>query len=427
LEKLMKAIVVGAGIGGLTTALSLHAAGIDVEVFETVRDIKPLGQGINLQPNGVREFTELGLAEGLAATAIETSTLAYHNKLGQLIWSEPRGLRAGYKWPQYSIHRGDLQAVLLAALRERVGEGGLHLGFHFDTFDQDEKEVRAHFIDRENQKSAGTFRGDILIGADGINSRVRRLLHPNEGPPVDSGRIQWRGSVIADPYLDGRTQVMIGHREQRAVIYPMSKTIAATGKSLINWLTVLGDQWSVDKQEAWDRRVQKERFFAPFADWNFGWIDVAGLIEATTDIYEFPKVDRDPLPQWSFGRVSLLGDAAHPMRPIGSQAGTQAIIDARVLAKALASSMLDPARALVDYQKDRLPVVSEVTLRNREYGPEIVMQMAEERAPKGFTSIEEIIPRQELENIARSFKVAAGFDPEILNKRPSLSVAGSRV
>ena len=423
----MKAIIIGAGIGGLTAALSLHAAGIDVEVFETVRDIKPLGQGINLQPNGVREFTELGLAEGLAATAIETSTLSYYNKLGQLIWTEPRGLRAGYKWPQYSIHRGDLQAVLLAALRERTGEGSLHLGFHLDSFDQDEKEVRAHFIDREYQKSAGTFKGDILIGADGINSRVRRILHPNEGPPVDSGRVQWRGSVIADPFLDGRTQVMIGHREQRTVIYPMSKKIAAMGKSQINWLTVLGGQWNLDKQEVWDRRVPKERFFAPFADWNFGWIDVAGLIEQTTDIYEHPKVDRDALPKWSFGRVTLLGDAAHPMRPIGSQAGTQAIIDARVLAKALAASPLDSARALVDYEKDRLPVVTVVMLRNREYGPEIVMQMAEERAPNGFTSIEEIIPRHELETIARDFKIAAGFDPAILNQRPSLSVAGSRV
>ncbi|MGY4349085.1 2-polyprenyl-6-methoxyphenol hydroxylase-like FAD-dependent oxidoreductase [Bradyrhizobium sp. GM7.3] len=423
----MKAIIIGAGIGGLTTALSLHAAGIDVEVFETVRDIKPLGQGINLQPNGVREFTELGLGEGLAVSAIETSTLSYYNKLGQLIWTEPRGLRAGYKWPQYSIHRGDLQAVLLTALRERAGEGSLHLGFHLDSFDQDETRVRAHFIDRQNQKSAGTFEGDILIGADGINSRVRRILHPNEGPPVDSGRVQWRGSVIADPFLDGRTQVMIGHREQRTVIYPMSKKVAATGKSQINWLTVLGGQWNLDKQEVWDRRVPKERFFAPFADWNFGWIDVAGLIEQTTDIYEHPKVDRDALPKWSFGRVTLLGDAAHPMRPIGSQAGTQAIIDARVLAKALAASPLDSARALVDYEKDRLPVVTEVMLRNREYGPEIVMQMAEERAPSGFTSIEEIIPRHELESIARDFKIAAGFDPEILNQRPSLSVADSRV
>ena len=423
----MKAIVIGAGIGGLTTALSLHAAGIDVEVFETVRDIKPLGQGINLQPNGVREFTELGVAEGLAATAIETSTLAYYNKLGQLIWSEPRGLRAGYKWPQYSIHRGDLQAVLLSALRERIGEGNLHLGFHFHSFEQSETEVRAEFIDRENQNSLGIFTGDVLIGADGINSRVRRLLHPNEGAPVDSGRVQWRGAVLAAPYLDGRTQVMIGHREQRAVIYPMSKKVAETGKSLINWLTVLGGQWKLDKLEVWDRRVSKDRFFAAFADWDFGWINVASLIEATADIYEYPKVDRDPLPRWSFGRVTLLGDAAHPMRPIGSQAGTQAIVDARVLAKALAQSPLDPARALLDYERDRLPVTSEVTIRNREYGPEIVMQMAEERAPNGFASIDEVIPRHELETIARNFKVAAGFDPEILNKRPSLSVAGSRV
>lgn len=418
----MKAIIVGAGIGGLSTALSLHAAKIEVEVFESVKDVRPLGQGINLQPNAVRELVELGLGEELAATAIETSSLQYYNKLGQLIWAEPRGLRAGYKWPQYSVHRGELQAILLKALRERIGDDKLRLGYHLKRIDQDETRIRAHFVDKDGGEPLATAAGDVLVGADGINSTLRRYFYPNEGEPVESGRIQWRGALIADPFLDGRTQVMIGHREQRTVIYPMSRRIADTGRSLVNWLTVLGNQWGVDKREVWDRRVNKERFFAPFSHWHFDWINVAGLIENTEEIFEYPKVDRDPLPKWSFGRATLLGDAAHPMRPIGSQAGTQAIVDARVLAKALASSRSNPAQGLAEYERVRLPLMNEVTLRNREYGPEIVMQMAEERAPNGFRSIEDVIPLEELERIALNFKVAAGFDPASLNARPSLNV-----
>lgn len=417
----MKAIVVGAGIGGLTTALSLHAAGIEVSVFDTVSELKPLGLGINLQPNAVRELIELGVGQQLADTAIETSTLAYYNKHGQLIWSEPRGLAAGYRWPQYSIHRGDLQMILLEAVQDRLGPDSVKLGYHLASFEDGPGGVTAHFVDRASGASRGSVLADVLIGADGIHSAVRRELYPDEGEPVSSGRIQWRGCVEAEPFLDGRTQVMIGHREQRTVIYPMSRKAAARGRSLINWLTVLGNQHDYEQRESWDRRVMKDRFFPAFKDWNFDWIKVADLISATDEIFEYPKADRDPLPRWTFGRTTLLGDAAHPMRPIGSQAGTQAIVDGRVLALALASTG-SPERGLRDYEAERLPLMNAVILKNREYGPEIVMQMAEDRAPEGFERIEDVIPRSELEEIARSFKVAAGFDPQILNERPSLNV-----
>lgn len=417
----MKAIVVGAGIGGLTTALSMAAAGIEVAVFDTVPAMKVLGLGINLQPNAVRELIELGLAEQLAEYAIETANLAYYNKHGQLIWREPRGLAAGYRWPQYSIHRGELQKILLDATVSRIGKENIHLGHHFASFEQDGSGVTAHFIDRPTGRRLASDRADVLIGADGINSAVRRVLYPNEGEPVSSGRIMWRGCVETKPFLDGRTQVMIGHREQRAIIYPMSARSAKNGLSMVNWLTVLGNQTNYDQRESWDRRVSKERFFAPFAHWTFDWINVAGLISSTQEIFEYPKADRDPLPKWTFGRVTLLGDAAHPMRPIGSQAGTQGVVDARVLAKALAEAA-SPEEGLNAYESERLPVVNAVVLRNREYGPEIVMQLAEDRAPPGFDDIEKVISRTELEETARSFKLAAGFDPETLNARPSLTV-----
>jgi 2-polyprenyl-6-methoxyphenol hydroxylase-like FAD-dependent oxidoreductase len=418
----MKVLVIGGGIGGLTTALSLHAAGIEAEVFEQSAKIEALGVGINLQPNAVRELMELGLGDALSAVAIETSTLSYYNKLGQLIWSEPRGLAAGYRWPQFSIDRGDLQMILLDAVDCRIGqERHVHTGHKLVAFEQSGTSVTAHFVDRITGKTLPPRTGDVLIGADGIHSAVRAQLYPKEGPPVSSGRIQWRGVIEGEPFLDGRTHVTIGSRERRAVIYPMSEKARRRGRSLINWVTVLGQQMASEQPGTWDRRASKERFFAHFCDWNFDWIPFADLITATAEIYEYPKDDRDPLPRWSFDRVTLLGDAAHPMRPIGSQAGSQAVVDARVLALALATSA-SVQEGLKAYERQRLPIMNKVILRNREFGPSIIMEMAEERAPNGFDNIEEVIPRAELEQIAHAFKVDAGFDPDSLNQRASFDV-----
>ena len=418
----MKALVIGGGIGGLTTALSLHAAGIEVAVFEQVGQIDALGVGINLQPNAVRELIDIGLGDALKEVAIETSTLNYYNKFGQLIWSEPRGLAAGYAWPQYSIDRGDLQMVLLTAIDARIGAAAIvHTGHKLVSFEQTSGGVTAHFLDRTTGKVLPPHKGDVLIGADGIHSAVRRQLYPDEGPMVSSGRIQWRGAIEAAPFLDGRTHVTIGSRDRRAVVYPMRQKARTRGRSMINWVTVLGRQMATGEDGNWDRRALHERFFHHFKDWNFDWIPFADLVAATREIYEHPKDDRDPIPRWSFDRVTLLGDAAHPMRPIGSQAGSQAIVDARVIAQALATAP-SVEEGLKAYERRRLPAMNKVILTNRELGPSIIMEMAEQRAPDGFSNIEEIIPRRELEEIAHSFKVTAGFDPETLNKRASLNV-----
>jgi 2-polyprenyl-6-methoxyphenol hydroxylase-like FAD-dependent oxidoreductase len=416
----VQVLIVGGGIGGLTAALSLHAAGIDCCIYESVVSLRALGVGINLQPNAVRELTELGLGDALAETAIETSTLAYYNKHGQLIWSEPRGRAAGYRWPQYSIHRGELLILLLDAVRARLGPERIRTGHHFVAFEQDQFGVSARFMRRADGTSV-TARADLLVGADGIHSSVRAQLYPNEGKPVFSGLIHWRGALEAEPFLDGRTQVMIGHHDQRSVVYPISAKSQRHGRSLVNWLTLLAEPGDAAERENWDRRVGKERFFEPFKQWNFPWLPLADLISATPEIFEYPMSDRDPLPAWTFGRVTLLGDAAHPMRPVGSQAGSQGVVDARVLAHALAGAV-DPAKGFLDYEAVRRPAMNEVVLRNRQFGPEIVMQMAEERAPGGFNNIEDIIPRRELEDVSLSFKKAAGFDPETVNTRTSYSV-----
>jgi len=417
----MKVLVIGGGIGGLSAALSLHAAGVEVDVFEQVSKIEALGVGINLQPNAVRELVELGLGEALAAVGIETSELHYYNKFGQLIWTEPRGRAAGYKWPQYSINRGDLHQVLLDAVHQRLGAQRVHTGHQFVSFTQDGQRVTASFVDRATGEALPPYYGTALVGADGIHSKVRRQLYPDEGAPVSSGRIQWRGVIEAEPFLDGRTQVTIGSSQRRAVIYPMSRKVAKTGKSQINWITVLGRQSASGEPGTWDRRASKDRFFQHFRDWNFGWIPFADLIVRTEEIFEYPKDDRDPLPRWSFGRVTLLGDAAHPMRPIGSQAGSQAVVDARVMAYELATAADEP-EGLQRYEQKRLPVMNRIILRNRELGPSIIMEMAEQRAPNGFDDIHKLIPRDELASIAESFKREAGFDVATLNARTSLDV-----
>jgi 5-methylphenazine-1-carboxylate 1-monooxygenase len=420
----MKVMVIGGGMGGLSAALSLHAAGIETQVYEAVADIKALGVGINLQPNAVRELIELGLGEVLATTGIETAELGYYNKHGQLIWAEPRGRAAGYEWPQYAIDRGDLQMILLNAVKERIGAENVFASHRLVSFEQDSSGVTAHFTDRKTGQPLPPRRGDILVGCDGIHSAVRAQLYPREGAPAWSGRVQWRGVVEAKPYLDGRTHVAIGFNDRSAVIYPISKKATDRGCSRINWVTVLGELSAPAGRDTWNRKASKDRFFHQFKDWNFGWINFADLICETKEIYEFPMYDREPLPRWSFGRVTLLGDAAHPMRPVGAQAGSQAIVDARVLALALATAPT-AGRALEIYDQQRRPIMNAVTIRNRNSGPTIVMELAEQRAPEGFKDIESVIPRRELEAISLAYKVEAGFDPAALNERPSLNVRRS--
>jgi 5-methylphenazine-1-carboxylate 1-monooxygenase len=416
----MNVIVVGAGIGGLTAALSLHAAGMDVRVYESVGNMKALGFGINLQPNAARELIELGLGDALAETAIETARLGYYNKLGQLIWSEPRGRAAGYAWPQYAIERGDLQMILLNAVRARIGAGNIFTGHHLVSFEQDGTGVNAHFIERGSGQALPPARSDVLIGCDGIHSTVRAQLYPGEGPPVGSGRVHCRGAVEAEPFLGGRTHATMGFSDQRAVIYPISRKAADRGCSRLSWVVVVPALVS-NANLAWGRKVTNDLVVEPFKDWNFTWLNFVGLIRQTADIYEYPEADRDPLPRWSFGRVTLLGDAAHPMRPVGAQAGSQAVIDARVLAFALAKAAT-PERALEQYDAHRRPTMNAVVMRNREFGPAVIMELAEKRAPHGFSDIEHVISRRELKEISRAYKTEAGFDPAELNQRHSLTI-----
>ena len=401
-------LIAGGGIGGLVAALCLNRAGHDVTVFETVSEPRELGVGINLLPHSVRVLYDLGLESDLAASAVATSELRFCSDDGVLIWSEPRGLAAGNPWPQYSIHRGRLQMVLLDAVRRTLGPDRILTGHHLDGFDQDKDGVLARFVDRRSGVLVGEYEGEALVGCDGLHSALRRSFVSDEGPPRYSGLVLWRGAVEAPPFLDGRTMFMAGHDRQKAVVYPIRDPVEPGGTVLTNW--VAERPVDVDVATAdWNAAVDPADIAPWFADWDFGWIHVGELLASTEVSYEFPMVDRDPLERWSYGRATLLGDAAHPMRPNGSNGASQAILDSEALAVAL-SADVGVAAALESYEADRREPTSRLVLANRQAGPERVMQWVEERCDRSCRGRHTCVPTGELEREANAYKELAGFD-----------------
>ncbi len=427
----MTVVIAGAGIGGLTLALSLHQIGVPALVLESVDDLQALGVGINVLPHAVRELTELGLGETLAATAIETSELSYFSKHGQMIWREPRGRAAGYNWPQFSIHRGELQIALLRVAVERLGRDAIRTGQHVVGWDETTSGVGVHVGDRRTGARFETHDGALLVAADGIHSTIRKTLAPNEGPPIWNGAILWRGVTEGQPFLSGRSMIMAGHEFQKFVCYPISKMALDQGRARINW--VAERKFKPDhiwRREDWNRPGQLEDFLPAFERWRFDWLDVPGLIRGAERVLEYPMVDRDPLLRWTHGRVTLMGDAAHPMYPIGSNGASQAILDARVLAREIAQKGTTTA-ALEAYEAERRPATSRIVLANRGNGPEQVMQLVETRAPDGFKAIGDVLSEAELTEAASAYKRIAGFDKDALNARPPIvpfaSAAAQRI
>ena len=413
----MKILIVGGGIGGLVSALSLSQAGFEVEVFESVETLRPLGVGINLLPHAVRELGELGLEAELTRAGIATAELVYYSRRGQRIWREDRGIAAGYRWPQISIHRGLFHLLLLDTVRERLGDDCVQTDHHFARFENQGDEVVAHFTSRSGE--AREARGDLLVGADGIHSLVRAQLHPGEGLPPWNGALLWRGVSHGPGFLTGRSMIMAGHARHKFVCYPIG--VAPDGQAIINWVAELHfDASELPVREDWNRRGSLEDFLPRFEEWRFDWLDVPKLIREAPAIYVYPMVDRDPLPSWGAGRVTLLGDAAHPMYPIGSNGASQAILDARALTGCL-RSIGDPSAALATYERTRRPPTSALVLANRRQGPEECMTLVEARAPEGFAKIDDVISQDELAAIADKDKKLAGFSIADLNRSPSLA------
>jgi 2-polyprenyl-6-methoxyphenol hydroxylase-like FAD-dependent oxidoreductase len=426
----MSILIAGGGIGGLAAALSLHAAGLhQLQVLEAATEIRQIGVGVNLPPHAVRELTELGLGDALAQHGIPTSELSYYDRRGKLIWAEPRGLGAGYRWPQYSIHRGRLQQILFDAVVARLGEAVVRTGQRVSGFTPMADGARVQVTDRSG--ASRTIEADLLIGADGIRSAVRRSADPALGALATNGWMMYRGTTRSGRFLSGSSMVIIGDEHLRVVVYPIEPGVN-------NWLLVRPAEGGADKggtdkggsdrgatnQGAtaelgnWNRSVEPRAIAQCVHDWTFDWLDVPALVAGSDIAWEYPMADFDPLSQWVFGRAALLGDAAHAMYPFGSNGASQAILDARVLAWQLATQP-DIDAALAAYQAERLPVASAVQLANRRQANDVmakVSAMVRQDAHAGAQA--------ELKEVEARYKRLAGFDAETLNARASWSVGG---
>jgi 2-polyprenyl-6-methoxyphenol hydroxylase-like FAD-dependent oxidoreductase len=413
-------LIAGGGIGGLTAALSLHRAGFPVRVFESVDRIQALGVGINLLPHAVRELDALGLADELASNGLTPTTLAYFTKRGEPIWDEPRGLAAGYRWPQISIHRGALHSILHAAAIAEIGADRIHTGCHLDRMVETADGVEATFIDRRTAAISATAKGSVLIACDGIHSVARRHFYPDEGTPKWNGALLWRGLTEGAPVFDGRTMVWAGHPRQKLVMYPLLDL--PDGRQQLNFIAELRtDGTHLLEREDWTHPGELADFLPQFEGWKFPWLDVPALIASAPTTFLFPMVDRDPVDQWSFGRMTLLGDAAHPMYPIGSNGASQAILDARTLTGCLLSYPAEAELALARYDEVRRPATSALVLANRGLGPELPMQLVEERAPSGFEQLSDVISPDEILEVTDGYRKMAGFSLQQLHDRPSLA------
>ena len=413
----MTVLIAGAGIAGLTLGLTLHQIGIPFKIFEATSELKPLGVGINLQPNAVRELFELGLEEGLDEVGVRTRDYGFYTKTGLEIWTEPRGTWAGYRWPQFSVHRGRMQMMLYKTLLNRTGEESVVTGARVAAFANIDGAVD---VTLETAQGQETLRGDLLIAADGIHSAVRRQMQPHEGTPIWAGPILWRGTTEARPFLSGASMILAGHDTQRVVAYPISAPDPATGLATINWIAELtvdtSDGW---RKEDWNRLADLNDFLPSFETWTFDWLNVPELVRGADVVLEYPMVDRDPIDHWTEGRVTLIGDAAHPTYPVGSNGASQAIVDARLIARQMLDLGLTP-QALEAYERKVRPAMEKLILANRGSGPDAIMQIVEDRCGGTFDHIDDVISQDELQKHAEKYKALAGFSIEALNERPSI-------
>jgi 2-polyprenyl-6-methoxyphenol hydroxylase-like FAD-dependent oxidoreductase len=413
--------IVGGGIGGLTLALLLHRRGIECDIFEAASEIKPLGVGINILPQAAAVLCgELDLERALAARAVLTHEASFFNRFGQLIFTEPLGRAGGNAWPQFSIHRADLHQVLLDAVASRLGADRLHLGWRCTGVTQDSAAARVTFVDARTDAEHPPQIADAVIGCDGLHSAIRKQLHPDEGEPLYSGVNMWRGVTRWPPILSGATMIRAGwFTPGKLVAYPIRDQVDAEGRQLVNWLAEIArlrgpeaasaGQAVSAKARDWNREAQLEEFVHVFADWRFEWLDVPAFLRSADLILEFPMIDQEPLPHWTVERMTLLGDAAHPMYPRGSNGAGQAILDAHSLATELVRTRdwLDALRA---YERTRLPATAAVVRMSRTNPPDAILREVYERTgDRPFERIEDVISRSEMINLLDSYRrVTAG-------------------
>ena len=412
----MMIAVIGGGIGGLSLALALQQRGIACQVFEAVPEVREVGVGITLLPHAMRELAALGLQAPLEKLAIENQESVFFNRFGQFIYREPRGRHAGYDVPELGTHRGTLHRLLYETALQRLGAQALHTDHRCVRVVQDDDSATIHFVKSSTGEPLPCVRADIVIACDGVNSAVRRQFYPDEKVAF-AGINTWRGVTRHAPILTGKSYMRVGSIETgKMVIYPIVDNIDGQGTQLINWVAEIQRDNAV--MNDWNRPGELGDFLDIFKDWRFPWLDVPALIASAEKIFEYPMVDKDPVPQWTFGRVTLLGDAAHPMYPRGSNGSAQALIDARTLADQLVSlgaSGGDPRSALQAYEQLRLEPTARIVHTNRAVPPDFInIKVDELSGGKPFRHIDELISQEELRQISENYKKIAGFSIEAL-------------
>jgi len=420
-------VIAGGGIGGLATALTLHQIGVRCLVFEGVREMRPLGVGINLQPNAVRELYDLGFTEAqLDEIGIPAREWALVGLNGNDVYSEPRGRLAGYRWPQYAVHRGQLQMLLYEEVRRRVGSQAVQLGARVTGYRKTSDETVMTLVAHADGTTSA-MAGSLLVGADGIHSAVRAQMHPRQPPIHWGGKMMWRGVTWAKPIRTGSSFVGLGTHEHRVVFYPISHTNPRTGLAMINWIAEVTLPNADESQlSGWFRQVPVDSFLQNFADWKWGWLDVPELIRGANFVFENPMIDRDPVGTWVDGPVGLLGDAAHAMYPTGSNGASQAIVDARILGAAICEHGVRP-EALTQYDATLCGPISKLILRNRSEGPFGLLNIVDERCGGVFEDIDSVVPPAERAAFMADYRAAAGFAIHTLNAAPAIIRPGARV
>ena len=420
-------IIAGGGIGGLATALTLHQIGVPCVVYEAVCEMRPLGVGINLQPNAVRELYDLGIGPAdLDRIGVPAKEWALVGLNGNDIYAEQRGLLAGYNWPQYSVHRGQLHMLLYETVVARIGAQAVRLGQRVTGYRKNADGGVTVSIESADGATSDV-QGALLIGADGIHSAVRAQMHPTQPPIHWGGALMWRGTSWAKPIRTGASFVGLGTHRERMVFYPISQPDPKTGLSMINWIAEVtmdnADGW---QQSGWFRQVAIADFAHHFDNWVWDWLDVPALLRQADVAFENPMIDRDPVPTWQDGPVALLGDAAHAMYPTGSNGASQAVVDARVLGAAMVAQGVTPA-ALAAYDDKLCGPISQVILRNRGAGPFGLLNMVDERCGGTFDNIDDVISPKERADFMAGYKAAAGFAVDSLNKAPPTIAPGAQV
>lgn len=416
----MEALVAGGGIAGLTLALTCHQIGETVRVFESARSVRPLGLGIILQPNAVRELYDLGFEEELISVGVPLQEWALVGRNGRDIWTERCGLAAGYRWPQFSVHRGELEMMLYRGVLDRLGPDAVTTGHKVTSYVHTAHGAIAKVSNTEGDVE--TVECSTLIGADGLHSAVRAQMFPGDGGPRWGGSVLWRGVAQAPPIRGGSSFVVVGNADQRFMTFPISAPDPDTGLQTQNWIAErLFDPNRGWRRGDWNTRVSIEEFIGDFEDWDFDWLDVPALIRQSAAVFEYPMVDRDPVGHWVHGSVALIGDAAHAMYPLGANGASQAIVDARVLGAAFAEFGVG-SDALDAYQSALLDDISALVLRNRGAGPFSVLGLVDERCGGVFDDIDDVVPRAEIGEIMASYKAIAGLAVDEVNlARPTIT------